>query len=419
MKIGFVNDHFSPILVGGLELFIKELAEYFSQEGFEIVVFTTEQNQNSADGFPLYKIKSSPFHLPYFHGVPGLVYYQLPGVTTPWMYFNFGLQRRLRKIYAEEKIDVLYIHTLRQVSFAPLQAAGNIPVVLHVHEYFPFCFTRDFARCNKEPYMNKSILKCAHCMGEAISPPLVSSYSAPILTPFLFLTLLIENYMRRKYLKLPAEIICDSNFVATVLANHGYKSRVIPTPFLREIKEINRVNREENDVFRILFVGRLERRKGADLLLDISQELKGRINFRIDVIGTGYLLDRLDRRDLNIYVHGFLGEERFKLFEKADCLLALSRWPEPLGMVGQEAMAYGIPTIGFGESGGLAEQIIENGSGLVAESEKDVVECIMRIYRDTELRETIKRNCSVNIKRYDKQKIFKELKDIFLKLKLA
>lgn len=419
MKIGLVNDHFSPILVGGLELFIRELAEYLSQEGFEIVVFTTEQNQAGANGFPFYKIKSSPFHLPYFHGVPGLVYYQLPGLTTPWMYFNYGLQKRLRKIYAEEKIDVLYIHTLRQISFAPLQAAGNIPVVLHVHEYYPFCFTRDFARCNKEPYVNKSMLKCAHCMGEAISPPMVSSYSAPLLTPFLFLTLWIENYMRKKYLKLPKEIICDSNFVATLLANHGYQSRVIPTPFLGDIKEFSRENNEKDDIFRLLFVGRLERRKGADLLIDIGQELKGRINFRIDVIGTGYLFNRLDRKDLNIYVHGFLGEERFDIFKKADCLLALSRWPEPLGMVGQEAMVYGIPTIGFKESGGLAEQIIENGSGLVVESEKDVVESIMRIYRDTELRETIRKNCSANIKRYDKQKTFEELKNIFLKLKSA
>jgi len=416
MKIGFVNDHFYPVIVGGLELFIKELSDYFAQEGFEIVVFTTEQNQKPQNKFPVYKIRSSPIHVPYFHGVPGLIYYQLPALTTPWMYFNFGLQKKLRQIYEKEKIDVLYIHTLRQVSFAPLQAAQDIPVVLHVHEYSPICFTRDFAYCYEHPDGKRGVFRCAYCMGQAILPAFPPL--AALLAPALFPSLLIENHWRKKYLKLPAEIICDSNFVAQVLSTRGYKAKVIPTPYLGEIEDPDSIDRNQgkDDPFRLLFVGRLEGRKGADLVVDIAQKLRGKLDFRIDVVGTGYLLNRLDRKDLNIHVHGFLGKERFEFFRKADCLLALSRWPEPLGMIGQEAMAYQVPTIAFKDSGGLAELVHDNGAGLLAEDENDVLRCIMELYHNPTLRQDIRRNCMANIGRYDKKRIFTEFKEIFDKL---
>jgi glycosyltransferase involved in cell wall biosynthesis len=219
----------------------------------------------------------------------------------------------------------------------------------------------------------------------------------------------LERYFRKKLLGSAKKTVCHSQFVSKILKNYDYENEIIPYPYLGP-NEKPKIRKD--GVFKILFVGRIEKRKGAHLLLDIAKNLRDKIDFRIDVIGEGPLKKTLDRKDLNIYVHGFLGKERFGFFKEADCLLAPSLWPEPFGMVALEAMACDVPVITLNESGGLADLVKENEIGIVT-NKGNIAESIIRLYRDQVLQKSIKMNCKMNIEKYDKEKIFKRYEKLF------
>ena len=134
------------------------------------------------------------------------------------MCFNWGLRSEMAELYRREKPDVIFANAVTHLSYAPLQATDNIPVVTFAHDYFPVCFIRDFTSCNKEPYFNNNIFHCAYCLGTKLSPPRYSPYLAPFVAAMLLPNLLVEKKIRDKILKEAATYICDSGFVARALA---------------------------------------------------------------------------------------------------------------------------------------------------------------------------------------------------------
>lgn len=389
MNIAIVNEFFPPNITGGTEIFLGEIAKYLKSEGYKIVVITTDQNQCVSKEFKVYKIRSSPFHFGYR--------YQFHGVTTPWMFFNSCLRKKISEVYKKEKIDLLYINNMFHLSFAPIQT--NIPFVLDVHDYWPVCFSKDLYYKDWVFCDSQNDPKCSYCLSKKSDLPLLFNISM----------LKMERQMRKNSLMKAKKTICHSNFVSKILKKYGYDSIVIPYPYLGP-KENSKVKKK--DVFKILFVGRVEKRKGTHLLLDIAKNLRNKIDFRIDVIGEGPLKKTLDRKDLNIHVHGFLGKERFGFFKEADCLLAPSLWAEPFGMVALEAMAYEVPVITLNESGGLADLVRENEIGILA-NKHNIAESIIGLYRDRALQKNIKMNCKKNIEKYNKEKIFKQYEKLF------
>jgi|GEM_PF-3281170 len=400
MKIAFVTEFFPPYVTGGAEIFLYSLAEYLQSKGHKTVVITTEQGQDRGK-FKAYRIKSSPLHVSHR--------YQFHGITVPWMFGNKKLVKRLKRVYEKEGIDLVYINNMFHLSFAPLQAAesAGIPVVLDVHDYWPICFSKDMLH-KSEPYTpctgEQGVMKCSRCLAGKMG----LRAAAPVLVP----GLLAEKRLRKKWFSSPIirKVVCHSGEGVEELRKHGLKSVCIPYPYLgpkgnhKEIKD---------GVFRMIFVSRLERLRGAQLLLDIAKTLKGKFRFRIDVIGRGSLMKELDRKDLGLHVHGFMGSERFEYFRNADCLLALQRYPVPHGITVIEAMAYELPVVAFKNCGAgfLTEK---NGAGLTASSMRGLIKSIERLRSDKKLvrdiRKDIKRNLALN----DKKVIFREYERLLL-----
>jgi len=120
----------------------------------------------------------------------------------------------------------------------------------------------------------------------------------------------------------------------------------------------------------ILFVGQLIRGKGVDLLLQALSQLK--VPFEATLAGTGNAEDEL--RQLaselgladRVRFAGFLSQrELTTLYDGARCVVVPSRWPEPFGMVGLEAMWHGRPVVGF-DVGGIADWLRHEATGLLA-----------------------------------------------------
>jgi len=122
----------------------------------------------------------------------------------------------------------------------------------------------------------------------------------------------------------------------------------------------------------LLFAGRLTPEKGLEYLLRSLRHLGGR--WRLVVNGDGPDLARataLARRFRLLDRIEFAGwssrQQLLRCYEAADVVVVPSVWPEPFGLVGIEAMAYGRPVVAF-RSGGIPEWLAHGETGFLVEN---------------------------------------------------
>jgi glycosyltransferase involved in cell wall biosynthesis/GT2 family glycosyltransferase len=165
--------------------------------------------------------------------------------------------------------------------------------------------------------------------------------------------------------------------------------------------ERRRIRRD--GALRILYVSRLESRKGTDLFLDAAAELvKCEDNVEVLLVGRdSYTSDpkrsyqvtfELAHRELADRIK-FLGQvsdvELAQLFEDADIFCVPSRF-ESFGIVFVEAMRYGIPIVA-GNTGGVPEIVVDGETGIVCEEPTSgaIGKALARLIRDPEFRRSL------------------------------
>ena len=119
----------------------------------------------------------------------------------------------------------------------------------------------------------------------------------------------------------------------------------------------------------LLFVGQVIRGKGVDLMLRALSQLAG--PWQATIVGAGNQLDECKSLAVEL---GIAERVRFTgwvdhaaletYYANARMVVVPSRWPEPFGMVGIEAMARGRPVIAF-DSGGISDWLQDGATGLL------------------------------------------------------
>ena len=113
------------------------------------------------------------------------------------------------------------------------------------------------------------------------------------------------------------------------------------------------------------FAGRLTYEKGAHLLPELSDLMKGT---RLHVMGKGPLerfVETQAKSRPNLVFHGFVSQEqKIDIFRRARAIVVPSLWFEAFGYSAAEALALGKPVIGF-DIGGIGELISRSGGGRV------------------------------------------------------
>jgi glycosyltransferase involved in cell wall biosynthesis len=190
---------------------------------------------------------------------------------------------------------------------------------------------------------------------------------------------------------------------------HFAQSSVVHAGIDRALYPPAAPDREPGDWgWRILYMGRLDPRKGTDTLLRAMVQLP--VAATLSMVGRGEPseLSRLQRLAAD---NGIADRVNFSWVERAqtgsvylehDCLVFPSEWDEPFGLVPLEAMACGLPVVATA-TGGTAE-FLTDGVNCVrfrTGDEADLAAVLRRVAGDTELRSRLRANGWVSADQFD------------------
>jgi glycogen synthase len=163
--------------------------------------------------------------------------------------------------------------------------------------------------------------------------------------------------------------------------------------------------------WRLLYLGRLDERKGVHLAVDALAELPREATLVLQGSGDERYVEALRRRAAELGVAErvqFLQEPRHELpavYAAADVLLFPVQWDEPWGLVPIEAMAVGRPVVASG-TGGSREYLAHEHNCLIYEpsdSASALAAAVHRLAGDRGLRDRLRESGLATAARFTEQ----------------
>ncbi|MBA2475920.1 MAG: glycosyltransferase family 4 protein [Actinobacteria bacterium] len=259
--------------------------------------------------------------------------------------------------------DVIHVHD----DFLPPALEGRLqhsyPLVRFLHDFGAVCaagfhYFRDGSVCTRAHgplcLPNLVVRGCAHRLD--LRPP-VAQYS---------------RNSRRLPLVRSAVVTVASEYMRSVVVANGVpleRCHVVPYFVERPVSPPAFPAGRE-----IAFLGRLVAGKGLDLLIRALAE-RPEAWSRLAVVGDGWDRERCEEltrqaglRSKVEFLGWLPGDETSALLRRAALLAVPSRWPEPFGIVGLEAMAQARPVVATAR-GAIPEWLEHERTGLLADSE--------------------------------------------------
>jgi glycosyltransferase involved in cell wall biosynthesis len=173
----------------------------------------------------------------------------------------------------------------------------------------------------------------------------------------------------------------------------------------------------------IVYAGQIVRGKGVDVLLEA---LAAMIEpFECMVLGDGNHRTSCEQRSRKLGLGGrvqFKGyvrcEELKDYYRECSVALLTSVWPEPFGMVGIEAMRYGLPVVAF-DAGDIKEWLIDGWNGFLAPwmDRADYAASVETLLRDKALARQMGESGRLLVsEHYDFSRYITRLEDIFARV---
>jgi glycosyltransferase involved in cell wall biosynthesis len=205
-----------------------------------------------------------------------------------------------------------------------------------------------------------------------------------------------------------------SNYVKDVLVSDGLSEDLITVkPNFVETDGVSSPLCAVNRKF-ILYVGRLSKEKGLDMLLEAYA--RSGVEVPLKLVGEGEVglnqiegVEVLGRKSL---------AEVYSLMSEAYCVVMPGRWPEPFGRVAIESFAAGTPVIATG-LGGVAE-IVEHGVNGFLVPPGDATrfgDCIRQLICNPQMVEVLAAGATASFrKKYSPDKNYEHLIDVYEKI---
>lgn len=162
-------------------------------------------------------------------------------------------------------------------------------------------------------------------------------------------------------------------------------------------------DKSNNKNFRILYVSRLENRKGTLAFLNsLPLIYKECTNIQVDIIGSDrshapgnikfqtYFKQNFDDLSSVVTFHGFVDDQTLDLFYKESDLFVVPSVYESFGLIYVEAMMYGLPSITT-DGGGIPEVITHGLDGFTTEinNSEQIAARVIELFNNSDLLTTM------------------------------
>jgi len=397
MKIIFISPVYYPSPYGGA-LALKLLAEGIAERGHEVTVFAFDgdkvSEEKSVSGVKLVRyqrIKRLANIAPSPKLIPRVI-----SVMRQW----------------QNKTDLFHICTSPLVGAGIYKIlGGRKPVVATLEAYGGFC-PLSSALC---PSDNCSFIQRLKCLFEGRK-----AGQKILAIPYAAIYPLLISLMKKADRYIAASQVVKRKYVA-----HGYdeeKIDVIPNFYEEQINPSGTEVAHKPHTFNILYVGRLNKEKSVNILIQAFFELaKGNPNVQLTIVGEGYLSEGKALRklvsklkiDKQVFFIGEVPhEDVWRYYKAADVFVHPAIWAEPFGLTILEAMQFQLPLI---VSNAGAPPEIAGDAGLVFEkgNVNDLAQKLGLVYKDEKLRQKLSSNCSKVLQNYDRDKIIDGIETLY------
>jgi len=331
----------------------------------------------------------------YHDGIKAYRFRSLPVPKSCGWNLAFPTVRELKKIFKDEKIDIVHIILPMSGSIMAIKAAKalNIKIVAHSHSQ-PENLFMDMPKII-QPTLNR----------------IWNSY-------------LMWTYSKASSLIYPSEM---ARTLLDKLSKRNQLSHVISNGInTKEFKQVsigdfyNKFNIPE-DTIKLLFVGRLFPEKSIDTIIKaIPHIIKEYQNIHIMIVGGGYLKSKLEKLTHDLKVNkfvtflGLVSEEDKILAYNASDIFILPSLAELEGMVVLEAMACGKPII-ISDAKMSASRFFVDNNGFLFETKnaKDLAKKILSLTSNDILRNEMGKISLEKSKNYDIEKSVDKLLEVY------
>ncbi|RCK54066.1 hypothetical protein TH25_01610 [Thalassospira profundimaris] len=330
MKILFINSLYYPDIGGGLEISLKTLIDALKEENEVVVITTTmgEERIDYVDNVKVYRVQQRNIYNGNYRKkrarIAKIIWHATEG-------FNIFKNKTIKSIIESENPDIASIHSLS--GFGPtlidILDQSKIPVIQVLHDLYNTCL-------NSNMFKNSSQCKkqCVTCK-------------------------VFKHRHKLKSSKITAVLGVSKNILERHKKLGYYKSVPLEFSIQNKRKIEKRIVYTSKNASTFGFIGTINEAKGVELLINEFSKISDE-SIKLLVAGSGdegYIENIKRNSPNNIIFIGHTAPDEF--FERIDCCIVPSIWPDTLPGVVFESFIYGRPVIGSNR-GGIPE-MIDNG----------------------------------------------------------
>ena len=375
MKILIVNKFLYPR--GGSERYMLKLGDCLKKQGHQVEYFGMYAEKNTVSNSQNITTQNMDFH---------------SSAVSRYLYpfkiiYSFEAKKKIGQVLDEFKPDIVHMNNINfQLTPSIIYAVKKrgIPLVQTVHDYQMICPNHLFYSFGEnkpcERCLGGSKLNCIkyNCIHDSKVKSILGVVGSKL-------------YSILKTYKLVDLYVCPSNFLENKLlaSSDIYKGKTYAIHNFIEKKTDYKI--DENSEPYIVFVGRLSKEKGVELLAETAKLLP---QYKFLVVGNGPDEEVLHNIS-NIVLTGFLtGQALTDTMANAKILLAPSVCYENCPLSILEAHSMGVPVVTM-NSGGMAELVKDGvtGSLVQAPTADSVAQAIEKTLGNEEYYNSLKKNC--------------------------
>jgi glycosyltransferase involved in cell wall biosynthesis len=333
--------------IGGIENYTRDLFMELERRGHQVVLVATG---NRLPGL----------------NRPGRALHFLPDLADPAG--GDAVVTALDALIREGRPDVAHVHFTLSEAAARL-VTQTLPTVWFAHTFAAICPSGARLFQRKDTICRLQGVPDHRCLANAYLERCNTK------RPLRLWRTYRNSRVAQATLRLADTIVCDTEYVRQQHIENGFPDHritVLPSPV--PVPGEGSADRAPRGPV-VLYVGRVTAEKGVDYLLRALPRIAVPCELRI--AGDGYELKKQRALAAELGVADrvqFLGAvDRAvvqDLYRQAAVVVVPSVWPEPFGMVGPEAMSFGVPVVAF-RVGGVPEWLEDGETGYLVEP-KDI-----------------------------------------------